>query len=127
MLLRHGKTSVEDLTSVLWAFPASIRRDLARLELRGKVHCTHGGAMLTTGSIYEPFRFGASFHVREDHFDAEMKRIVGAAAALVKEHETVDLFTGTTTTLLAKQLQHWHHIHVIPKESPVSQPVSSPK
>jgi DeoR family transcriptional regulator, aga operon transcriptional repressor len=113
LLLRHGKTSVDDLTAALSASPASIRRDLARLETRGLVHRTHGGAMLTSGSIYEPFRFDASFHVREDRFAAEKQRIAHAAAALVKEHDTIGISAGTTTTLLAKQLHHRRNIHVI--------------
>ena len=70
LLLRGGKTSVNDLTSELSASPASIRRDLARLEERGLVHRVHGGAMLSNGSIYEPFRFDEAFDVREDRFSA---------------------------------------------------------
>jgi DeoR family transcriptional regulator of aga operon len=38
LLLRNGKTSVDDLTSALGASPASILRDLARLEEQGLVH-----------------------------------------------------------------------------------------
>jgi DeoR family transcriptional regulator of aga operon len=73
LLLRHGKTAVDDLTSVLGASPASIRRDLTRLEEQGLVHRTHGGAMLATAgqTVYEPFRLDASFQVREDRFTAE--------------------------------------------------------
>jgi DeoR family transcriptional regulator of aga operon len=125
LLLRHGKTSVDDLTSALSASPASIRRDLARLEARGLVHRTHGGAMLTSGSIYEPFRFDASFHEREDRFAAEKQRIAHAAAALVKEHETIGLTAGTTTTLLAKQLQHRCDIHVITNAVNIGMELSS--
>ena len=46
LLLSHGKTSVEELTSLFAMSPASVRRDLVRLEERGLVHRTHGGAML---------------------------------------------------------------------------------
>lgn len=125
LLLRHGKTSVDDLTSALSASPASIRRDLARLEGRGLVHRTHGGAMLSSGSMYEPFRFDASFHVREDRFAAEKQRIAHAAAALVKEHDTIGLSAGTTTTLLAKQLQHRRNIHVITNAVNIGMELSS--
>lgn len=125
LLLRHGKTSVDDLTGALSASPASIRRDLARLEARGLVHRTHGGAMLTSGSLYEPFRFDASFHVREDRFSTEKQRIAHAAAALVKEHETIGLSAGTTTTLLAKQLHHRRNIHVITNAVNIGMELSS--
>jgi DeoR family transcriptional regulator of aga operon len=112
-LLRNGKTSVNELTSELATSPASIRRDLVRLEEQKLVHRTHGGAMLSSGFMYEPFRFDASFHDREDRFASEKQRIAHAAAGLVKERETVGLSAGTTTTLLAKQLQHRRNIHVI--------------
>jgi DeoR family transcriptional regulator of aga operon len=125
LLLRHGKTSVDDLTAALSASPASIRRDLARLEDRGLVHRTHGGAMLTSGSIVEPFRFDASFHVREDRFAAEKQRIAHAAAALVNEHDTIGLSAGTTTTLLAKQLHHRRNVHVITNAVNIGMELSS--
>jgi len=115
LLLRHGKTSVDDLTSVLGTSPASIRRDLTRLEEQGLVHRTHGGAMLATAgqTVYEPFRLDASFQVREDRFTAEKLRIARAAAALVQESETIGIAAGTTTTLVARQLLHRKGLHVI--------------
>jgi DeoR family transcriptional regulator of aga operon len=115
LLLHHGKASVDDLTSALATSPASIRRDLIRLEENGLVHRTHGGAMLARdgGATYEPFRFDASFQVREDRFAAEKQRIARAAAALVQEDETIGFAAGTTTTLVARQLLHRKNIHII--------------
>src|SRR5580693_9259666 len=102
LLLNHGKTSVEELTERFATSPASVRRDLVRLEERGLVHRTHGGAMLAeqAGShvIWEPFRFDASFREREDRFATEKQRIAGAAADLVQEKETFGVTAGTTTT-----------------------------
>jgi DeoR family transcriptional regulator, aga operon transcriptional repressor len=125
LLLRHGKTSVEDLTAELTASPASIRRDLVRLEEQGLVHRTHGGAMLTGKAVYEPFRFDASFHIREDRFAAEKQRIAHAAAGLVKEHETIGLSAGTTTTLVARQLLHRRGIHIITNAVNIGMELSS--
>lgn len=125
LLLRHGKTSVEDLTAELTASPASIRRDLARLESQGLVHRTHGGAMLTGKAVYEPFRFDASFHVREDRFAEEKQRIAHAAASLVKDHETIGLAAGTTTTLVARQLLHRRGIHIITNAVNIGMELSS--
>ena len=67
LLLTQGKASVDELTTRFATSPASVRRDLARLEERGLVHRTHGGAMLA-GQTYEAFRFDASFPVREERF-----------------------------------------------------------
>jgi DeoR family transcriptional regulator of aga operon len=115
LLLRNGKTSVDDLTDTLGASPASIRRDLTRLEETGLVHRTHGGAMLANAgqAVYEPFRLDASFHEREDRFTAEKLRIARAAADLVREHETIGFAAGTTTTLIARQLTNRRSIQVI--------------
>lgn len=125
LLLRHGKTSVDDLTAALSASPASIRRDLVRLETQGLVHRTHGGAMLSGRAVYEPFRFDASFHVREDRFAEEKQRIAHAAAAMVKERDTIGLSAGTTTTLVAKQLLHRRGIHVITNAVNIGMELSS--
>jgi DeoR family transcriptional regulator, aga operon transcriptional repressor len=112
LLLSHGKTSVEELTSFFAMSPASVRRDLVRLEESGLVHRTHGGAMLA-GQIYEPFRFDASFHIREERFAQEKQRIAMAAADLVQENETVGVTAGTTTTQVARGLRLRKGIHII--------------
>jgi DeoR family transcriptional regulator, aga operon transcriptional repressor len=103
LLLGHGKTSVEDLTRLFATSPASIRRDLVRLEEQGLVHRTHGGAMLAS-QVYEPFRFDASFNIRDERFAPEKRRIAMAAADLVLENETIGVTAGTTTTQVARGL-----------------------
>ena len=127
LLLGHGKASVEELTAALKTSPASIRRDLIRLETRGLVNRTHGGAMLAgNGSpVYEPFRFDASFQIREDRFAAEKQRIARAAAALVQENETIGFAAGTTTTLVARQLVHRRNISVITNAVNIGMELSS--
>jgi DeoR family transcriptional regulator, aga operon transcriptional repressor len=125
LLLHRGKASVDDLTTELTASPASIRRDLTRLEAQGLVHRTHGGAMLAGKAVYEPFRFDASFQIREERFAAEKQRIAGAAAALVSERETIGLAPGTTTTLIARQLRHRSGIHIITNAVNIGMELSS--
>lgn len=112
ILLGHGKTSVEELSDLFSTSPASIRRDLVRLEERGLVHRTHGGAMLAR-QVYEPFRFDASFHERERRFTPEKQRIALAAADLVTENETIGFTAGTTTTHVARALRLRSRLHVI--------------
>jgi DeoR family transcriptional regulator of aga operon len=112
LLLSHGKTSVEELTRLFATSPASVRRDLTRLEERGLVHRTHGGALLA-GHVYEPFRFDASFHVREERFAAEKRRIAMAAADLVQENETIGFTAGTTTTQIARVMRLRTGLHIV--------------
>ena len=125
LLLGHGKTSVEELTELFGTSPASIRRDLVRMEERGLVHRTHGGAMLADQAVYEPFRFDASFQVREERFAQEKNRIAIAAAELVHEKETVGITAGTTTTQVARLLRHRTGLHIITNAVNIGMELSS--
>jgi DeoR family transcriptional regulator of aga operon len=127
LLLSHGKYSVDELTAALKTSPASVRRDLIRLETQGLVNRTHGGAMLAGNgaAVYEPFRFDATFDVREDRFAAEKGRIARAAAALVQENETVGFAAGTTTTLVARQLLHRKNVHIFTNAVNIGMELSS--
>jgi DeoR family transcriptional regulator of aga operon len=113
VLLRHGNISVDELAGLLAASAASVRRDLTRLEQRGLVHRTHGGAKLAGQMQYEPFRFDSSFEEREGRFAQEKRSIGMAAAELIREHETVGFTAGTTTTQVARCIRHRSGIHVI--------------
>jgi DeoR family transcriptional regulator of aga operon len=124
LLLSHGKTSVEDLTAILETSPASVRRDLVRLEEKGLVHRTHGGVMLA-GQTYEPFRFDASFQEREQRFTPEKLRIALAAADLVKENETIGVTAGTTTTQVARGLRMRTGLHIITNAVNIGMELSS--
>jgi DeoR family transcriptional regulator of aga operon len=124
LLLSHGKTSVGELTKLFATSPASVRRDLVRLEERGLVHRTHGGAMLA-GQVYEPFRFDSSFHVREGRFAAEKKRIAKAAADLVLDSETIGFTAGTTTTQVARELRMRTRLRVITNAVNIGMELSS--
>ena len=129
LLLSHGKTSVEELTELFATSPASVRRDLVRLEERGLVHRTHGGAMLAgqagSQAIWEPFRFDASYRVREERFAQEKQRIALAAAELVQENETVGFTAGTTTTQVARSLRHRTGLHIITNAVNIGMELSS--
>lgn len=124
LLLNHGKTSVDELTALFATSPASVRRDLVRLEERGLVHRTHGGAMLA-GQVYEPFRFDASFHVREQRFAPEKRRIALAAADLVQENETIGVTAGTTTTQLARGLRLRKGLNIVTNAVNIGMELSS--
>ena len=111
LLLQQGRTSVEELTASFATSPASIRRDLVRLEEQGLVHRTHGGAMLA-GQVYEPFRFDASFQEREERFKREKQRIAALAADLAGANETIGVTAGTTTTQVARALRGRAGLHI---------------
>src|SRR5579859_2042454 len=112
-LLRSGTASIEEILEVAGSSAPSIRRDLARLENRGLIRRTHGGATLVEPLLYEPFRFDSSFLAREQRCAAEKRRIGLAAAELVQPNETIGLSAGTTTTHIGRSLRHREKIQVI--------------
>jgi len=125
LLLQKGKGSVEELALAVDASPASVRRDLIKLEERGLVNRRHGGAEVAGKMAYEPFRFDAAFPLREERFADEKRRIALAAAAMVAEGETIALSPGTTTTQVARSLRHREGIHIVTSAVNIGMELSS--
>jgi DeoR family transcriptional regulator of aga operon len=113
LLLRKGSVTVEELISSLGASAPSIRRDLTRMEAKGLIRRTHGGAALVQELLYEPFRYDTAFQTREHRFVKEKRHIGVAAAELIDENETIGLTAGTTTTWVARSLRHRSNITVV--------------
>jgi len=113
LLLRTGNATIEEILAEAGSSAPSIRRDLARLESRGLIRRTHGGATLVEPLLYEPFRYDSSFLAREQRNEAEKRRIGLAAAELVKAGETVGLTAGTTTTHIGRSLRHRDDLQVV--------------
>ena len=97
---REGKVSVEALTEALGVSAPTIRADLGTLETRRLLRRTHGGAILPETTLYEP-----PYAERERARQSEKARIGAAAAARVRDHETVLLDAGTTTFEIAVRLK----------------------
>src|SRR3974390_1095710 len=112
-LLRTGTATIEEILAEAGSSAPSIRRDLARLEARGLIRRTHGGAELVEPLLYEPFRYDSSFLAREQRHAAEKRRIGLAAAELVQPGEPVGLSAGTTTTHIGRSLRHREKIQVV--------------
>src|SRR5690349_4244617 len=109
LLLERGYVDVGELSKELDADPATIRRDLQKLEAQGAARRVHGGAQpeaLRTGVEVE---FGLRMH-----FHAEAKRRIALrAAALVKSGDTVFLDAGTTAFMVAEELVNHHAVVVV--------------
>jgi len=112
-ILRVGDISVKDLVDQVKTSAPSMRRDLARLEKRGLIRRTHGGATLVEPLLYEPFRHDTSFQARELRGADEKRRIGLAAAQLIVEKEVIGLNASTTTTQIGRSLRHRQGISVI--------------
>ena len=112
-LLRSGTASIEEILAEVGSSAPSIRRDLGRLENRGLIRRTHGGATLVEPLLYEPFRYDRSFQAREERHASEKRRIGLAAAELVQPNETIGLTAGTTATHIGRSLRHRENIQIV--------------
>jgi DeoR family transcriptional regulator of aga operon len=113
LLLRTGSASMEEILAHVGSSGPSIRRDLAKLENRGLIRRTHGGAELVEPLLYEPFRYDSSFLAREQRSATEKRRIGVAASELIQAGETIGLTAGTTTTHIGRSLRHRDNIRVV--------------
>lgn len=106
---RTGFVTYRELESSLDASPATIRRDLTRLEEQGAIRRVHGGAELgeekaNTAALVEglrgtPFEKSIALHL-------EAKRAIGKAAAdLCEPGEGIIIDGGSTTYQMCNHLQ----------------------
>src|SRR5271166_3468704 len=95
-----GRIKVSDLADRLQVSEMTVRRDLEELEARGVLTRVHGGAISNVSRSLEP-GFAAR---RLQHVEAK-QRIGAAAAALVREGETVIVDAGTTTLHVVQNLR----------------------
>jgi DeoR family fructose operon transcriptional repressor len=112
-IAEQGECSIEFLVEQFKVSGMTIRRDLQALADQGRVIRTHGGATLAERVSFE---FEFLNRVRENQTAKETIAI--AAAAQVKDGESVMLDSGTTSLELAKQLRGKHGLTVITSSLP---------
>lgn len=94
---RLGFVTFRHLEGLLNASPATIRRDLARLALEGKIERVHGGVNLVDGGDSQARLAGASFHENKAMYPEEKLAIGRVAASLCDAGEAVMIDGGSTT------------------------------
>lgn len=92
-----GFVTYRDLERLLAASPATIRRDLARLESASRLTRVHGGAKLSADG--EPSRLAGTPFETSIQQNLPAKRAIGQAAALLCERGEGIMIDGGTTTL----------------------------
>lgn len=109
-----GFISYRDLEARLAASPATIRRDLSRLEEAGQIVRVHGGAKLTEGDKPAPDKptpdrpvhlIGTPFDQAISQHLAAKQAIGRAAAALCEPGEGIMIDGGTTTLQMCPHLE----------------------
>jgi len=99
LLRERGAARVEELSRATGVSPATVRRDLADLDARGRVRRVHGGAVALQGRLQEPV-----FDDKAAIAAAEKQRIAEAALRFVKPDASVFLDGGSTVLALARLL-----------------------
>jgi DeoR family transcriptional regulator of aga operon len=108
MVEEQGRVIVPELSAYFNVSEATIRRDLEKLDGLGWVQRTHGGAVRVERAAKEP-----PILQRIDERRDEKQRIGQAAAALVKDGETIFLGSGTTVLEIARHLPEGLSLTVI--------------
>ena len=99
LLRERGRVTVNALAERFDTSEVTIRHDLAALEAAGALDRTRGGALTRRENDDLPIR------VKQTLRHAEKVRIARAAAALIRDGETIILDSGTTTAELARQIR----------------------
>lgn len=106
-LQRTGFVTYRDLEAALDASPATIRRDLARLEAANKLKRVHGGAKLAgdVAAEQQPTGLeGTPFGTALEQNLAAKRQIGKAAAALCEPGDGIIIDGGTTTFQMCEHL-----------------------
>jgi len=106
-LKNKGSVTVVDLSNELNVSPITIRRDLDRLNERGVLERTHGGAVLNRNiQIEHTFNEKNTMNILE-------KELIGkAAASLLKDGDTLLANSGSTILEVLKHIKD-KHVRVI--------------
>jgi len=100
-LKSHNLVTVDQLVAAIAASPATIRRDLIKLDREGAISRSHGGVTLNRFIPNQP----TTLEKMQRHLP-EKQTIARHAASLVKSGDAVVLDAGTTMLELARQLTH---------------------
>ncbi|WP_323636135.1 DeoR/GlpR family DNA-binding transcription regulator [Pectobacterium polaris] len=100
-LKSHNLVTVDELVSVIDASPATIRRDLIKLDEQGVISRSHGGVTLNRFIPSQP-----TTNEKLHRSLQEKQAIARYAATLVKPGSAVVLDAGTTMLELARNLTH---------------------
>ena len=104
----HGQVDVITLSKELKVSEVTIRNDLTRLEQKNMLIRARGGAI----KVDHVARDFALSDKNKQHYE-EKKRIGKAAAALIKDGDTIILDSGTTTMEITRNLGSFKELTVI--------------
>ncbi len=109
LLYEQGRVSVADLSERFGVSPVTIRNDLGTLEQQGRLIRTHGGAMPSPilGTELPAFALRKELHL------PQKEKIGEAAAALVRDGDSIALDASTTAWQIARHLKDRQELTVV--------------
>lgn len=105
---QHQSAKVNELSEKFEVSTSTVRRDLQKLEERGDIARTHGGAVAKEGVSFEP-----SYIEKEHEQEAEKRLIAQKAVELIEDGDTIILDAGTTTAALSEELEQFNDLTVV--------------
>ena len=109
LLHEQGRVSVADLSERFGVSPVTIRNDLGTLERQGRLIRTHGGAMSSPALGTEL----PAFALRKELHLPQKEQIGKAAAALVRDGDSIALDASTTAWQIARHLKDRRELTVV--------------
>ncbi|MBB3066241.1 MULTISPECIES: DeoR/GlpR family DNA-binding transcription regulator [Limibacillus] len=113
-VVEQGSARVSDLASDLGVSLETIRRDVRPLVERGELVKTHGAVFAVDASREAPFER----RLRE-HAEGK-RRIARHVAGLIEDGDSVMMDTGTTTSILARELLAKKRLIIVTNSSDVA-------
>jgi len=107
-LTQYESMGVSELSNLLDVSPATIRRQLAKLEVKGLLIRTHGGA-----NLIRPITYELPYEKRAAHKVDAKRMIAVKAKSLIPPNAIVGLSGGTTCTELARQLRTFENLTIV--------------
>ena len=108
ILEKDQSLSVTEMSKRLFASASTIRRDLNELEKQGILQRVHGGAVLLSGTNYDP---PAAF--RKYHNLAEKQRIADLAERFLSPSSAYFFDSSSTATVLATRLEKYPNVRIV--------------
>lgn len=116
ILLQKDTMTVNELAEKLYISKPTLRRDLIKLEQKGLITRTHGGAAL----IKNPANTQIPFTLREQEQDNAKTTIAQKAVSFIKDGDIIMLDGTTSAYHLVPYLAEFHNIFVITSSAKTS-------
>ena len=108
LLEQRQFASVEEISDALSVSHSTTRRILERLQEKGLITRTHGGAKINTANNFMP---SFTFRIHQNSF--EKKKIALSAIKLIKNGDVIFLDGSTSAFCVAEYLKEFDNIRVI--------------